>query len=394
MRFVHLEELAPHMRPAGHLEDSAVSVERVESAIGIGLQDTLEQFQMRLRMFAAPVRRVGKPDGRRCFIAGGAIVPDIGPQATGLRLPFTGCQDRHRRVVGMYLVTGEHMVPKRRDQRTKQRVALTHPAGQCRAFQFNALAGIHAALAIQRQMVTILRHQYMRQQPRSGQSSGERPVRRRGLNDAVTGRTREPGANMPDHTEARGHVFENFGNVLAQCLQGAATVRAAVIRRPVFDRFARQVIGQGLTLGNRRYVGVGFRRRHRGFVAWSLLGAHAFEFFKREFELRDRLVHLLGAAAELHAPEFGNDELEVFDFSLLRAHQGLEQSGVVGQGIGRKHGQSLRDYREGEQPPAPESTPISAVARCVPGDASRSPQAAWKAALRSDGSSLRWPAAR
>ena len=92
----------------------------------------------------------------------------------------------------------------------------------------------------------------------------------------------------------------------------------------MFDRFARQVIGQGVTLGDRRCVGVGFRRRHRRFVAWSLLGAHAFEFFKREFELRDRLVHLLGATAELHAPEFGDDELEAFDFGLLRAHQCLE----------------------------------------------------------------------
>ena len=42
LRLVHVEELAPHMRPARRLLDTAVSVERVESAIGIGLQDALE----------------------------------------------------------------------------------------------------------------------------------------------------------------------------------------------------------------------------------------------------------------------------------------------------------------------------------------------------------------
>jgi hypothetical protein len=71
LRLVHLEELASHMRPTRRLLDGAVGVERVEPAIGIGLQDALEQFQMRLRMFAASVRRVGKPDGRRCLSPAG-----------------------------------------------------------------------------------------------------------------------------------------------------------------------------------------------------------------------------------------------------------------------------------------------------------------------------------
>ncbi len=51
---------------------------------------------------------------------------------------------------------------------------------------------------------------------------------------------------------------------------------------------------------------------------------HAFEFFEGEFELGDRVVHLLGTTTKLHTTEFGDDELEMFDFCLLCTDQRLE----------------------------------------------------------------------
>ena len=73
------------------------------------------------------------------------------------------------------------------------------------------------------------------------------------------------------------------------------------------------------------------RAECRRLVARFLLGTYAFQFFQGKFELRDRIIHLLGTPAELHATEFGNNELEVFNFCLLSTHHRLEQSGVVRQ---------------------------------------------------------------
>lgn len=86
-------------------------------------------------------------------------------------------------------------------------------------------------------------------------------------------------------------------------------------------------------------------------------------------KLGDRFVHLFGTTTELHAAEFGNNELEVFDLGLLRTDQCLEQGGVVGQRVGGEHAQSLRDYGCCEQPPKPLFMRIYGVSMCVPDDA-------------------------
>ena len=74
-----------------------------------------------------------------------------------------------------------------------------------------------------------------REQTGTRQASGNRPARRGGLNDPVTGSASVLRANMPDDPQARGYVFEDFSNVVAQFLQGTAIVRAAVIRWQMFD---------------------------------------------------------------------------------------------------------------------------------------------------------------
>src|SRR6185437_12469725 len=91
---------------ACRLPDRAVSVQRIKSAIGIGLQDPLERLQMPLWVLTPPIRRVGKPHSGWTVIAGGPVVPHISPQAAGLRLSFARCKHRHRRVIGVQLVCG------------------------------------------------------------------------------------------------------------------------------------------------------------------------------------------------------------------------------------------------------------------------------------------------
>jgi len=127
------------------------------------------------------------------------------------------------------------MLLKYRDQWPKQRVALSDPTGQCRALQFDPRAGVNAALPVERQVIAVLRNQHVREQTGTRQASGNRPARRGGLNDPVTGSASVLRANMPDDPQARGYVFEDFSNVVAPFLQGTATVRAAVIRWQMFD---------------------------------------------------------------------------------------------------------------------------------------------------------------
>jgi hypothetical protein len=89
-------------------------------------------------------------------------------------------------------------------------------------------------------MVGILRDQNVRKQPRSGQSALDRTRRRRRLHDALTRRAGELRAHVLDHPEARRHVFENVGEILADLAHRRAAIRARAGGR-MFDARARQV---------------------------------------------------------------------------------------------------------------------------------------------------------
>ncbi len=62
MQFI---ELSPSMCPAGCFGYPPGFVNRLVSAIGIGLQRAAERFEMLLRMDALAVGRIGEPNGRR-----------------------------------------------------------------------------------------------------------------------------------------------------------------------------------------------------------------------------------------------------------------------------------------------------------------------------------------
>lgn len=77
---------------------------------------------------------------------------------------------------------------------------------------------------------------------------------------------------------------------------------------------AGQMLGERFA-GRGRLARIGWRRRFgRG------LGTQCFELFEREFELAEHLVHLLRAAAELHAAQLGDHQLQVLDLGRLFAH--------------------------------------------------------------------------
>ena len=79
MRDVQIVKLSAHMRPAGRFLNAPGFVHRIESRVTIGLQRAREIAEMRLRMLALAIRRVGEPDRRWCCVSRRAIVAHIRP---------------------------------------------------------------------------------------------------------------------------------------------------------------------------------------------------------------------------------------------------------------------------------------------------------------------------
>lgn len=199
------------------------------------------------------------------------------------------------------------------DQRGQQLTALTDPLRQRRAFQIDAFPRIDRGLPVERKVIAKLRGQHVRQQPRSGESTLDRPGRRGCLHDPVTSSTAEPGTHMTDYLEAGWQVLEHLGDVFAQLLQSAATGRATVFSGKVGMHFARQMVGQrpplprnGSTLSGR--LGLRFRR------SLNLIG---FQLFELELQLLDLALDLLGTAPELHPPQLRDQQLQMFDLTLM-----------------------------------------------------------------------------
>lgn len=70
------------------------------------------------------------------------------------------------------------------------------------------------------------------------------PARRRRLDDAVAAGAGTLGADVADHPEAGRDVLQDFGDLLAQGLQGTATVGALGQAGGMDLSFAGQMIGQ------------------------------------------------------------------------------------------------------------------------------------------------------
>ena len=104
-------------------------------------------------------------------------------------------------------------------------VAPTQPDKR-RGFQLDAFAGEDLGLAIERQVIIVLRDGDMREQAGAGPPAGDRVIGCRRCHDRVAGPARQLLAHMPDHLKAAGHVIEGLGDLFADPAQGAAAMRA------------------------------------------------------------------------------------------------------------------------------------------------------------------------
>ncbi len=171
---------------------------------------------MGCRMLPFPIRRVGEPHCRRCLAACRTIVADISPQAPRLRLAVTWRQHRHGHIIAVQFLRAQHILLQRFHQRLQRPARSAYPISQRRAFQFDPLPLIDFRLPVQRQMIGILRYQHMRQQPRSGQATINRPARRWRLHDLGTTSAAQLRPHCADHFKARRNVFQRFRHVFSQ----------------------------------------------------------------------------------------------------------------------------------------------------------------------------------
>src|SRR6266581_9589380 len=98
---MNIEELSPHMGPAGRLDDPSTNEQLVEPGIPVGVDDAAEALQVRPRVLALAVWRVEEQRRRRARAGEWPLVANVGPQPSGLGLAGAGRQYRHRRVVDM-----------------------------------------------------------------------------------------------------------------------------------------------------------------------------------------------------------------------------------------------------------------------------------------------------
>jgi hypothetical protein len=285
---------------------------------------------MLLRMFALAIGRVSKPDRRSRRVSCWAIVTNVGPQPTGLGLAHARSKHRHRRIVGVQLATIENVAPQSFDQRCEQVTRSTDPVGQRRALQFHTLPGVDLRLTVEREVVSVLRDENMRQQTWSRQSAlnGARWCRR--LHNPLAARAAQLGTHLADHLELGRHILQHLGNIFPEQPQRAPATRTDTLGRFIPIGLPGQVDRKGTPRRFRPYKKVRFLSTgcRLSLSRCCCLRPFRLEIFQTKLQLLDLPGDLLRAAAELHAPQLGQQQLEVLDLGFPR-----QQTLVNGQAL-------------------------------------------------------------
>jgi len=92
----------------------------LKAGVRISLQDTLKGGEVLPAMLALAIFRVREPDCGRCIDTSRSIVSDIGPEAPCSGLAVAGREHGERRVIGVQLGAGEHMLLDGIDERAQQ----------------------------------------------------------------------------------------------------------------------------------------------------------------------------------------------------------------------------------------------------------------------------------
>ena len=131
------------------------------------------------------------------------------------------------------------MPADRLGQRREQEFRLTNPIGECGAVEFDAFAGVDDGLAVKWDVIAVLGDHHVRDQARRRPAACDRQRRHWRLHNGLAGAAAQLRAEMADHLEAGGDVFEHLALVLADPAEGRATATRAAASRFVGDGLTR-----------------------------------------------------------------------------------------------------------------------------------------------------------
>ena len=327
---VLIEELAPDMRPACHLRNQRrltafLFVKFAKAGIAIGVQMPFERGKMLAAALTLPVWRVAVEHRRRCGAGMRPFVAKIDPEPAFLGLAVAGGEHRHGRVIGVDDAARHDVAADPVRQRLHQPGGLANPARQRGAVEFHAVAGVNLSLAVKRQVIAELRDQHMSQKAGSACARGMGKRWHRHLRHRLAFAAGAGGADMADHFEAAGNVFEDFGDVLAHFAHETAANRTGA-GRFVNNIAARQRFGQLAPLLLRRCLflrRLGGLRCRRGSGRRFRLGLRRLDLFELEFELLQFAPHALRGGAEGHALQARNLSFQLFGFKRLQQKASL-----------------------------------------------------------------------
>ena len=207
------------------------------------------------------------------------------------------------------------------------------PVGQGRAIQADALPGIDLSLPVERQMISIFRHQHLRDQRVGGQPALDHARRSGRLHHSLAGAAGVFGSTHDQHAQLRRHDIEPLGDILADAVQGVAAAGTGRIldvddrlhprqmgrqRSPVPASFGRSA----LALGRIGLIVLGFRG-----------GLSLFGFFQPQQQLI--FGQALGPAAEAVTLHRLDDLLQAFSAGPLGQEHGFQQVRIIGESLHR-----------------------------------------------------------
>ena len=318
MRDVQVVELSAHMRPAGRFLNAPGFVHRIESRVAIGLQRAREIAEVRLRMLALAIRRVGEPHRRRCCVSRGAVIAHIGPQPPGFCFSISRRQHRNRRVVGVQLRRAQHVTPQRFHQRRKQLRSCRPPSPPASSVPAPRLRA--------------------RKSPTGDTAASDRNISRPARAPAV------PGPATPRSIGRLGasactirsqHAQASFGRTCRITLNRAGTYsRISETSSPrcfssppqsgqasCFGGYFRtsrgRCSGSGLPRWFRRDVCNG-RNPCRCVRSSCVLRLRRLQLVQPQLQLLDLTIQLLRLAPELHPPQLGDQQLQMLDLVVAR----------------------------------------------------------------------------
>ena len=319
-----------------------------------------------LGVLAFAIRRVGKPDRRRRATTCGALVAHIRPQASGLGFTLAGASTAIGVSSAWILLAAMMCCRNRLTNGCKSRLASPTQSAMVERSRTRPHAHRFRTADTAADDPRIWTPAHGPTIP-ARQDPGNRSARGRHLHDPVTAAAGQLGPHVANHLEARRHVLQNFGHVIAQMTKFAATAWALRIGSMDVD-FTGQMLGQWLAAYGCTWARLGWWWRGQ-------CGLADLQLFERQLQLVEHAIELLGTPTELHAPQLGDHQFQVLDFPALGGNQGFQGLDVVRKEVGRaSHGAMLLVFSSVEHQTARtgavrsgrrQSMPSNSIASCA-----------------------------